>query len=254
MIDTKYPTKAEAIKKLFKVWNPIYKTEIISIETALNRIIAEDVYSNNTLPIVRASAADGIATSSKLFKESFPDTSKWIEGIEYERADTGDDFNDDYDFIIRIEDVNFDSEGRIEISKNIETYSGTNVSKKGKIVSEGELLLKENTKIRPNHLASLGMGGHEYIKVYRKPKVAFIPTGTELINRGIIPKRGENIDSNSIMIENMLIEMGAEPLCFPIVKDIKEDLEKVLKKAEEISDIIIINAGSSKGKEDFNIN
>lgn len=252
MIVNKYPTKTEAMNTLFSKWIPVYETEIISIEDALNRISGEDVYSNNTLPLVRASSADGIATSSEYFKDGFPDTSKWTEGVEYDRADTGDDFDDKYDFVVRIEDVEFDENGSISLSENIEYEPGTNVSPKGKIVSKNDLVLRKDVKIRPHHLASLAMGGHEYIRVRKKPKVAFIPTGSELVCRGNIPKRGENVDSNSIMIKNMLIEMGAEPICFPIVKDIAEDLEFILDEALYIADIVVINAGSSKGKEDLN--
>lgn len=252
MIVSKYPTKTEAMNTLFSKWIPIYETEIVFIEEALNRICAEDVYSNNTLPLVRASSADGIATSSEYFKNGLPDTSAWTEGTEYERADTGDDFDDKYDFIVRIEDVMFDESGKISLSKDIKYEPGTNVSKKGKIVSKNDKLISKDTKIRPHHLASLAMGGHEYIRVRKKPKVAFIPTGSELVCRGSIPKRGQNVDSNSIMIKNMLMEMGAEPLCFPIVKDITEDLEFVLDEALYAADIVVINAGSSKGKEDLN--
>lgn len=133
MIVSKYPTKTEAMNTLFSKWIPIYETEIVFIEDALNRICAEDVYSNNTLPLVRASSADGIATSSEYFKNGLPDTSAWTEGTEYERADTGDDFDDKYDFVVRIEDVMFDESGKISLSKDIEYEPGTNVSKKEKL-------------------------------------------------------------------------------------------------------------------------
>lgn len=248
----KYPTKSEALNTLFSKWIPRYDFEIINIEDSINRITFEDIYSKNTLPIVRSSAADGIATSSNYFKEGFPDTSNWIEGIEYEGADTGDDFNDKYDFIIRIEDVDINEYGKITISENVVTTSGTNVFEKGRTIIKDELIIKKNTKLKPHHLSALATGGHEFIKVRKKPIVAFIPTGSELVPRGTIPKRGQNVDSNSIMLKNMLIDMGAEPYCFPIVKDINEDLEITLDEAINVADIVIINAGSSKGKEDLN--
>lgn len=63
--------------------------------------------------------------------------------------------------------------------------------------------------------------------------------------------RGKNIETNSLMAMHMLKEMGAEPICYPIVKDNMESMRQALHTAIENADVIIINGGSSKGDEDF---
>lgn len=92
----------------------------------------------------------------------------------------------------------------------------------------------------------------DLVEVFAKPKVAFLPTGSELIPLGATVKRGCNIDSNSILAHNLLREMGAEPLCYPIVPDRPENVAAALDRALEEADVVLLNGGSSKGEEDFN--
>ena len=94
------------------------------------------------------------------------------------------------------------------------------------------------------------MGGVAEIEVLKKPVVAFIPTGSELIAPGCPVTRGKNIDTNSLLARQTLCQLGAEPLCFPIVRDEDEDLDRVLTEALETADIVVINGGTSKGDED----
>lgn len=244
-------TKKEALNILFEKCPLQHEIEIIPITEAINRIPAEDIHSCNTLPVCRTSMMDGIAVASSCFKAGIPDTSSWIEGREYARADTGDDFDDCYDAVIQIENVSFDETGKLKIKEGTVVKEGTCVKKSGSTIKKGECVLKAGMPIRPSDLAALAIGGITNIPVLKKPVVAFIPTGSELILPGTKPKRGQNIDSNSIMVRHMLIEMGAEPLVYPIVKDNPESIKIVLEKALKQADIIIVNGGSSKGGEDF---
>lgn len=68
---------------------------------------------------------------------------------------------------------------------------------------------------------------------------------------GSKPRRGQNIEANSIMLSNMLLEMGADPLCYPIVKDDPQMLSALLEEALQKADVVVVNGGSSKGSEDF---
>ena len=80
-------------------------------------------------------------------------------------------------------------------------------------------------------LAALESGGITSVPVVRKPVVGFIPTGSELTAPGNIPRRGQNIDCNSTLARHMILEMGGEPLCYPIVRDRKEDLREIVERA-----------------------
>jgi len=244
-------TKAEVLSALLEKCPPQQQIEIVSISNAIYRVPAQNIYSCNTLPVHRVSMMDGIAVSSSFFKDGMPDTSHWVEGKEYARADTGDDFDDCYDAIIQIENVSFDELGRLKLKEELVVKEGTCVKERGSTIKEGDCVLRAGMPIRPSDLAALAMGGIIGVAVLKKPVVAFIPTGSELIPSGIIPQRGQNIDSNSIMAKHMLVEMGAEPLCYPIVEDNPESIEIALEKSLKEADIIIINGGSSKGEEDF---
>ena len=75
----------------------------MTLDEAVGRVLARDVVSTNTLPVVRASSFDGIAVKSAAFADGLPDTSGWKLGVDYVRADTGDDFPDDFDAVVMIE-------------------------------------------------------------------------------------------------------------------------------------------------------
>ncbi|MDV3425802.1 MAG: molybdopterin molybdotransferase MoeA [Bacillota bacterium] len=246
-------TKEEALSLLFEKYHPKKQIEIVPVSEAINRVPAQNIYSCNTLPVERASMMDGIAVSSSCFKNGIPDTSGWIEGREYERADTGDDFDDRYDAVIAIEDVSFDEPGRLKLNGELSVKVGTGVKARGSLIKEGDSVLKIGMPIRPGDLAALVLGGITEVLVIKKPVAAFIPTGSELVSAGTKPHRGQNVDSNSIMARHMLLEMGAEPLCYPIVKDNPECIESALDKSLKEADIVIINGGSSKGEEDFTL-
>lgn len=246
------PTKQEALKDFFAAWTPRQEEELVPLDEVVGRITMRELYSNNTLPVYRVSMCDGVAVSSTDFSECMPDTTGWKEGREFMRADTGDDFSDKYDAVIRIENVNIGNDGSLTILSGTEVVAGNNVKKRGSMLNEGDVLINANTSIRPTDLAVLAMGGITMVPVRCRPKVAFIPTGSELIPAGNSPKRGENVDTNSIMVKYLLEEMGAEPIIFPIITDSPVDLKKVLYEALSCTDVVLINGGSSKGEEDFN--
>lgn len=247
-------TKSEILEKLFEKWLPEIKNEIVPLSEAYGRILAEDQRAQYDLPVVRASSMDGIAVKSELFQNGIPDTSYWRLGDEYVRADTGDDFDDAYDSVIRIENVTMHNDGSISIHlpDGIPFERGMNVRPSGSTLKKGTIIAKAGHIITAMDLASLESGGITSVPVIKKPVVGFIPTGNELIPPGTAPQRGQNIDCNSTLAYHMIMEMGGEPICYPIIRDKKEDLAKALKTALDECDVILINGGSSKGEEDFN--
>lgn len=249
-------TKSEILSKLFDRWSPEIKIETIPVSQAYGRILAETQQALYDLPVVRASSMDGIAVKSELFEKGIPDTSSWRPGMEYVRADTGDDFDDAFDSVIRIEHVNMHPDGSISIQlpDGVVFERGMNVRPAGASLKKGSVVAKAGHTITALDLASLESGGITSVPVIRKPIVGFIPTGNELVTPGTVPQRGQNIDCNSTLAYHMIREMGGEPMCYPIVRDKKEELASALRRALDECDIILINGGSSKGGEDFNTN
>ncbi len=87
--------------------------------------------------------------------------------------------------------------------------------------------------------------------VRRRPVVSIIPTGTELVEPGSELKRGDIIDFNSTMLAAMATEYGAHAVRKNIVKDNAALLRQTILDALADSDLVVINAGSSAGREDF---
>lgn len=276
-------TKKEALKRIRNAWSPLVKSESVDIEEASGRILAEDYYAGYSLPVVRASGMDGIAVNFDMFAEGMPDTSQWTRGQEYEKVDTGDDFDDRYDTVIPIEWVTEAGPGIIltpspmggprrsanekQIKRTDEKTReqrdrdagdeplmrrGMNVRPSGSMIEKGAAVGRKGMRITPIDIAALAAGGHSQVQVLKKPVITFIPTGSELVPAGSDIKRGENFDANSPMAAAMLREMGAEVVRKKIIRDDYDELKKVLAEALEESDIVLINGGSSKGEEDFN--
>lgn len=245
-------SRADALAALFESWRPDIGTETVPVADALGRVPLCAYHARHALPVVRASAMDGVAVDSARFAASAPDTASWRPGTDYVRADTGDDFDDRFDAVVRIEDVDLLPDGGLRLREGVEVRAGMNVNGAGSRLPAGAQLNDAALPLRPEDLAALAMGGVETVEVRRRPRVAFIPTGSELIPPGAALRRGCNYDTNSLMARRMLEEMGAQCLPFPIVPDDPEQLRDALHRAMDAADIVLINGGTSKGGEDFN--
>ena len=245
-------TKERALELLFGAWTPEKRTETVSVEDAYGRVLAKDYYALHGIPVVRASAMDGVAVDSARFKDGVPDMSGWKQGEDYVRADTGDDFDDKFDAVIRIEDVTILPEGGLKLNEGVTVTPGMSVRGPGSTFKEGTKLTNIGLPLRGTDLAALVMGGITEVEVVRRPKIGFIPTGSELIPAGAPLQRGQNYDTNSIIAKHMLRELGAEPVCYPIVRDDRNLLKPALDKALLECDAVVIDGGSSKGEEDYN--
>jgi molybdopterin molybdotransferase/putative molybdopterin biosynthesis protein len=247
------PLREEVLAKFFQAWRAPIRTETVKTQDAYERILSEDVFSRCNKPVVRASRMDGVAVKSAAFADGIPDASFWIYGTDWIRADTGDDFSDEFDAVIPIEDVRILSGGGLEFGVEIELpiIPGTNVAPRGSSLQTGAKTGAKGTRLSPCDLAAIAFGAVEQVPVYVRPRAAFIPTGSELIPLGTDPVRGQTVESNSLMARYMLEEMGATPRIFPIVRDEKAALEAALNEALQASDVVILSAGTSKGEEDF---
>ena len=134
------PTRETVIKTLFEKWEPRFCREVIPTEDALGRVLTEDAHSLVSIPVVRASAMDGVAVKSERFRAGMPDTSDWKLGVDFCRADTGDDFDDAFDAVIPIEMVTLTPAGKLTINANVTVVPGFSVRPRGSFIREGDLL------------------------------------------------------------------------------------------------------------------
>ena len=250
---TSLPTRAQVLETLLQRWDPVSQTETIPVEAALGRVLTRDQYAQATIPVARASAMDGVAVCAARFGQGMPDTAGWKLGVDFCRADTGDDFDDRFDAVIPIERVQISEKGQLTILGDMQVRPGDNIRPRGSAIRTGELVARKHRQLRPFDLACLALGGIAQVEVYRNPRVDFLPTGSELVPLGAPVGRGQNIDSNSVLAQAMLTEMGAEPLCYPIVPDQPEALAEALEQALQAADVVLLNGGSSKGAEDYQL-
>jgi putative molybdopterin biosynthesis protein len=224
--------------------------EIIFVADSLGRVISEAVVANISSPFYHSAAMDGVAVR---FFDTFgaADTRPKRLSIPQQAVfvDTGDPMPDGYDAVIMIEDVEKISESEIEILKPATPWQ--HVRLVGEDIVATELIVAENTVIRPVDIAAMIASGHTSVMVRRRPVVSIIPTGTELVEPGKQLQKGDIIDFNSTMLSAMAVECGAHGIRKNIVKDDAEVLKKTILEAHTDSDIIVINAGSSAGREDF---
>jgi putative molybdopterin biosynthesis protein len=114
-----------------------------------------------------------------------------------------------------------------------------------------QLVLPAGQKIRPVDLGAIAGSGHSQVTVAGKPRVAVIPTGTELVEIGKQPKVGEIIEYNSLVMAAQIREWGGEATRFPIISDDHKKIAKQVSVAAKEHDLILLNAGSSAGSDDY---
>lgn len=245
------PTRQEALEKLLIIWTISAETEYVPLADCLDRISSKDIYAMHTIPQKRISAMDGYAVKSKNFADGTPDVSKWTMEVDFTPADTGDDFPDEYDTVIPVEQMHLGEDGKLTLAEDFLFHMGSGSRPAGSIIQSGDLLIRQHTRITPELQTNLAVDGIRMVPVLKMPVVAFIPTGSELTSAGLEPQRGQNIECNSLLISAYLKKWGAKPICFPIVRDTPKLLQQAMEEALEFADIVILNGGSSKGTEDY---
>lgn len=217
---------------------------------ALSRITAEPVFAKLSQPAYHSCAMDGIATRSHLtFGASETNPRRLRLGEEAVYVDTGDPLPRGFDSVIMVEDLIETTPLEVAIISPARPWQ--HVRTVGEDIVATELVLPENHKIRAFDLGALLAAGVTQVMVRRKPKVAIIPTGDELILPGTTPGVGDITEFNSRLIGGLVQEWGGEPIFWDIVPDEPQALNEAVVKASLSADIIVVNAGSSAGSEDY---
>ena len=228
------------------------KEERTDTYESLGRITAEAVYAKCCSPLFNAAAMDGIAVKSAETAEAGEERPLALSlGSGYRIIDTGDPVKSPFDAVIMAEDVMETGEGMVTITKSVPGWQ--HVRPIGEDIAAGEMLLPSHHTIRPVDIGVLLAGGILNLETFKKPRVSIIPTGTEIIMPHENPKEGDIIDSNSGMIAAMVTESGGVPHRCSIVPDDYQKIKETVLQETERSDMVIINAGSSAGTEDYTV-
>lgn len=244
----------EEAKELFfsKIGESIndLKTEIVKVEDSLNRIVSKPVFARISSPYFNASAMDGIAVKYKsTFGANEVNPVRLKKNEDFIYVDTGDVIKDPYDAVIMIEDVVKIDDDTVEIIKAASPWQ--HVRPVGEDVVASEMIIPAFHRVAPFDIGALLSGGILEVEVIKKPKVGIIPTGTEIINPEEEISEGKIIDSNSRMFEALVVQCGGEGNRYKPVIDDYELIKNTMVRATEENDIVVINAGSSAGSEDY---
>ena len=224
--------------------------ETIPLIEARGRVTAAPVWAVASSPHYDAAAMDGIAvraketigaTESSPLRLSSPDQVRWV--------DTGDPMPDGFDSVIMVEHVHELDDATIEIQAPVPPYH--HVRPIGEDIVATELILPKNHVLRPVDLGACAAAGLTDVSVSRKPVVTIIPTGTELVPIGATLKPGDIVEFNSLIIGGLVDEWGGSSQTSPPVADDYEAIKTAVSNAAVESDIVLVNAGSSAGSEDY---
>ena len=241
----------EALQIYLKKVEPLNtKTEIVNTWDANGRVTAKAIFALLSSPQYNSSAMDGIACKSeKTFKASDRNHIVLQENTDYVVVDTGDPIPKEFDCVIMVEDLIKVDDNHVKIIQSAAPWQ--NIRPLGEDIVENQLIVQSKHKIRPVDIGALIAGGVNKIEVYKKPSVGIIPTGTEIVEPGTELKIGDIIDFNSRTFQALVSDWGGLPNRYPIVKDDYELIKQSVLKAVEENDMVLINAGSSAGREDY---
>ncbi|MBX2997467.1 MAG: molybdopterin biosynthesis protein [Caldilineaceae bacterium] len=223
--------------------------ETISLVEALGRVTAEPIWARISSPHYHASAMDGYAVRAVDTRGASETSPRLLRmGDQAIAVDTGDPLPAGTDAVIMIEDTQIVGDS-IEILAT--TAPWTHVRPMGEDMVATELVLPAHHRLRPQDLGAAAGSGHSTVTVFRRPRVAVLPTGSELVPVGSDLKPGDIVEYNSLMLGAQAEEAGAVVTRWPIIVDNYADIRAAVESALADHDLVVINAGSSAGSEDF---
>lgn len=239
-------------------------TEYVTLSESIGRVLAADAVAQNDMPSALTCAMDSVALHWSDFADlpegEIPDTSAWVRGVDWQFANTGVAMPEGFDTAIVIEHVQVSADEQHITIDAAPSREGAGTRPAGSTMKRGDVIAHAGTVVTPDIAASIGSGNNSVVRVVRKPRVAFIPTGNELVPAGVpldptrlsqFAARGRNFETNSLLVRAKTEAWGGQFVPFDIVCDEKPAIEDAIKRACEVADIVVLNAGSSKGSDDW---
>jgi molybdopterin molybdotransferase len=228
----------------------------VSLDSALNRVLAENVVATVDIPRLNRSAVDGYAVkavetvgATQFQPKVFQLTGDNRIGAErVKQVWTGNPIPEGADAVVMLEDTK-------QVKDRINVWSqmtpGENVSKKGEDIQKGSVAAKAGIRLKPQHLGLIAALGIRKVHVYDRPRIAVLTTGNELVKLGSRLEESQVFDTNKLVLSTLCIDLGAEPLDLGIAKDDVDDISERLQVGLKKSDIMITSGGTSVGGSDF---
>jgi molybdopterin molybdotransferase len=262
---------AEARERILSHFQTAAEENIPLIECA-NRVLAMDVIAAHDLPLFDNSSMDGFAiravdssnaAASSVTLSVVADipagsvpTVTLAQG-QAARIMTGAQLPEGADAVIPVEDTNFNDRSADTVAPKTVSFTrvvkvGENTRPRGMDLRAGQVVLQKGRKLKPQDLGLLAMLGVARVQIHKKPRVALLSSGDELLDVDAPLTAGKIHDSNSYALAALIENAGADILRLGVAKDSRESVEGLLQKAvDEHVDLIISSAGVSVGAFDF---
>ena len=225
------------------------QTQVIPVYESCGRVTAEAVYAHICAPHYTASAMDGVAVCARATFGATETTPVTLHPEQFTVLDTGDPVPEGRDAVIMVEDLVKNEDGSITIHAAAAPWQ--HIRQIGEDVCAGEMILPGHMTVTPAAIGAMIAGGVLELRVIRRPVVGIIPTGDEIIPPCTDPRPGDILEFNGSIFSAMVRQWGAEPVVYPIVPDDFDRIKAMVEKASDQCDMVILNAGSSAGREDF---
>ncbi len=233
-------------------------TETVDSSDALDRVTAEPVFARRSAPSFHSAAMDGIAVrAEKTYGTTERRPRVLMIGSDAIWINTGQSLPGEFDSVIMVEKIHLVEDDLAEI--RAPAYPWQHVRKVGEDIVATQLLFPQNHRIRPYDIGALISAGVFSLKVWQMPRVAIIPTGSELVHHRDVEgdkalKKDQIIEYNSLVLAGLVRESGGIPVVYDIVPDMEEKIRHAIKAAvESDAHVVIINAGSSAGSRDYTL-
>ena len=223
--------------------------ETVAVQDACGRMTAKAVYAKINAPHYAASAMDGAALRARDSFGATETTPVTLTRAQYAVVDTGDPVPEGCDAVVMVEDIVKNGDGSITLRAAAAPWQ--HIRQIGEDVCAGEMLLPGYTAVTPAAIGAMIAGGVLELEVIRRPVVGIIPTGDEIIPPCADPGPGDILEFNSSIFSAMLTGWGALPKVYPIVPDRFEAIRDMTARAAGECDMVILNAGSSAGRDDY---
>ena len=218
---------------------------------ALGRVTAAPIQARLSSPHYHCAAMDGYAVRAEDTQQARETRAVALyRGQNAWPVNTGDPLPESTNAVIMIENVSPIDDDTLHIYAAAAPWQ--HVRLMGEDMVATETVLQVNHRLRAVDLGALAGCGHHHVHVRRKPRVTIIPTGSELVAVGQIPKRGQLIEYNSLVLGAQIREAGGDAKVMEIVGDDLPALCRAMQAAiKDQPDLILVLSGSSAGSHDF---
>jgi molybdopterin molybdotransferase len=230
--------------------------EDVPMSDAAERVLAEDVSADRDYPPFDRSARDGFAVRAQDVPGELLVTGEVRAGEIFDgemnaggavEIMTGAPLPRGADAVVMVEHVNR-HENRVTISRSI--LSGENFTARGTEAKGGEIVLRAGRKLGFAEVGVLAMVGRQRVSVFRRPSVAILPTGDEIVEAGEKPLPHQIRNSNAWSLAVQVRRAGGEPEILPIARDSYESTRTSIERGLE-ADLLLLSGGVSAGKYDI---